>query len=40
MRVQNLFTEEEQIQIFNINVTNEDKELISICKLTTITLPK
>jgi uncharacterized protein (TIGR00369 family) len=27
-------------QIFNINVTNEDKELISICKLTTITLPK
>ena len=27
-------------QIFNINVTNEDNELISICKLTTNNSPK
>ena len=28
------------IQIFNINVVNENNEFISFCKLTTITLPK
>ena len=27
-------------QVFDIKVTNDDKELISLCKLTTITLPK
>tara|TARA_B100001059_G_scaffold150464_1_gene150320 strand:- start:276 stop:695 length:420 start_codon:yes stop_codon:yes gene_type:complete len=27
-------------QIFNINVVNENNEFISLCKLTTITLPK
>ena len=27
-------------QVFDIKVTNEDEQLISICKLTTITLPK
>lgn len=27
-------------QVFDIKVTNDDNELVSICKLTTITLPK
>lgn len=27
-------------QVFDIKVTNDNKELISLCKLTTITLPK
>ena len=27
-------------QIFDIKVTNDNKELVSLCKLTTITLPK
>lgn len=27
-------------QVFDIKVTNDNKELVSLCKLTTITLPK